>query len=499
MTIADEATPAGAGPTRDVLDTPQAGPMALRGGALRVGSYVLGMLLALVSAPLVIRHLGQDGFGHYVTALSIATIAIGLTEAGVNTIALREYASRSGTERDAAMASMLGIRMLLSAVGLIAAVAFAAGAGYEGAIVAGTAVAVLGMAIQVVQTLLTVPLQGAMRFASVAAVELLRNAIATVLIVVLVLAGAGIVPLLAVLAPASLIGLVVTARLVRGLMPLRPQMRVATYGPLLRETFPFAIAIALSSVYFRVTVVVTSLSATALQTGYFSTSFRVVEILIALPVLVIGPAYPIITRAYRDDPERFAHAIRRMFELSVIAGVGIALLLMLGARFATDVLGGPEAAPAAPILRVQGLAVMGTFVAVACGFPLLAMGRYRPLLVANALGLVVTLIAALALVPSLEAEGAAIATVAAEFALAVATVAALIRARPELRLPLRAIPIALAAGGAGVGAGLLLGIHPVVNAIAGLAVYAAALALLGRFPPELAHALRRGPTADDAL
>jgi O-antigen/teichoic acid export membrane protein len=495
MPLADEVPPAGAAPAGDVLDTARAGPLALRGGGLRVAGYVGGMLLSLVSVPLLIRHLGQDGFGHYVTALSIATIAIGLTEGGVNTIALREYAARTGSHRDAAMASMLGIRVLLSAVGLVAAVAFAAGAGYDGAIVAGTAVAGIGLTIQVVQTLVSVPLQGTMRLGTVAAVDLLRNALTTVLIVALVLAGAGIVPLLAVAAPACLVSLVVTARLVRGTMPLRPEVRVATYGPLLRETFPFAIAIALNSVYFRVTVVVVSLSASALETGYFSTSFRVVEIIIALPVLVIGAAYPIVTRAHRDDPERFANVVRRMFELSVIAGVGIALLLVLGARFATDVLGGAEAAPAAPVLRIQALALIGTFVAVACGFPLLAMGRYRPLLVANALGLVVTLAVALALVPPLGARGAAIATVAAEVALAVATVTALMRARPELALPLAAVPIALAAGGAGVGVGHLLGIHPVADAAAGLAVYGAALAALGRFPPEVGHALRRGPAA----
>jgi O-antigen/teichoic acid export membrane protein len=497
MSPADQVRPGGADPAADVLDTAAAGPLALRGGGLRVAGYAGGMLLGLVSVPLLIRHLGQERFGDYVTALSIATIAIGLAEGGVNTIALREFASRAGAARDAAMSSMLGIRLLLSAVGLVAAVAFAAGAGYDGAIVAGVAVVGIGLAIQGVQMLVAVPLQGTMRLGTVAAVDLLRNGLTTALIVVLVLAGAGIVPLLAAVAPACLVTLLVTARLVREAMPLRPEMRFATYAPLLRETFPFAIAIALNSVYFRVTVVVMSLAATGLETGYFSTSFRVVEIIIALPVLVIGAAYPIVTRAHRDDPERFANAVRRMFELSLVAGTAIALALVLGARFATDVLGGAEAAPAAPVLRIQGLALIGTFVAVAAGFPLLAMGRYKPLLVANALGLVVTLAVALSLVPSMGAKGAAIATVAAEVALAVATVVALVRASPGLRLSLAALPIVLGAGCAGAGAGWLLAIHPVVDSLVGLVVYGTGLALLGRFPPEVGHALRRGPAAEE--
>ena len=496
MSSAAHVTPAGADPAGDVLDTSRAGGLALRGSVLRVGGYGGGMLLALISAPLLIRHLHQTGFGQYVTALSIATIAAGLTEGGVNTIALREFASRTGDERDAAMSDILGIRLLLSLVGVVGATAFAIAAGYNQTIVFGTAIAGIGLTIQLLQTLVSVPLQGTMRLGWVAAADLLRNGVTTLLIVALVLAGAGIVPLLAVIAPACLSALLLTARLVRGSMPLRPSLHFGAYAPLLRETLPFAVAIALSSVYFRVTIVVMSLEATALQTGYFSTSFRIVEILIGLPVLVIGAAYPIVTRAERDDPDRFTHATRRMFELSVLTGVWVALTVELGARFATDVLGGLAAAPAAPVLRIQGLAVMATFVAVACSFPLLSLRRYRALLVANALGLVVTLAVSLSLVPVLHARGAAIATVAAELTLASAAIVTLVRARPDLRLPWGSIPATLLAGGAAVGVGHLVGVHPVLDMFVGTCVYAIVLAAIGRFPPEIGHALRAGRIAD---
>ena len=177
-----------------------------------------------------------------------------------------------------------------------------------------------------------------MRLGWVAAADLLRNAVNTALIVVLVLAGAGIVPLLAVSTPACLASLLLITRLIGKPIRLRTSVRFATYAPLLRETVPFAVAVALSSVYFRATVIVMSLEASALETGYFSTSFRVVEILISLPPLVIGAAYPIVTRAARDDPERFANAARRMFELSVLVGEWVALTTVLIAPFAIRVL-----------------------------------------------------------------------------------------------------------------------------------------------------------------
>src|SRR4051794_17476340 len=61
-----------------ILDTPEAGVKSLRGGALRIGGYGIGLLLGLISAPLLIRHLGVVDFGRYVTVTSI----VGLVAAG---------------------------------------------------------------------------------------------------------------------------------------------------------------------------------------------------------------------------------------------------------------------------------------------------------------------------------------------------------------------------------------------------------------------------------
>jgi biotin transporter BioY len=101
-----------------------------------------------------------------------------------------------------------------------------------------------------------------------------------------------------------------------------------------------------------------------------------------------------------------------------------------------------------------------------------------------------TLAVSLSLVPVLDAQGAAIATVAAELTLAAVSAAALSRAQPQLRLPFGIVPIALAAGGVALGAGWLLGIHPVIDASVATAVYALLLAAAGRFPPEVSHMIR---------
>ncbi|MEJ7893317.1 MAG: flippase [Solirubrobacteraceae bacterium] len=477
------------GPEPDLLDTREAGPAALRGGALRSGGYALGLLMALASAPLLIRHLGQEDFGRYIAVLSVVVIVAGFTEAGLNTIALREYASRTGSDRDRLMANALGLRLTLSVAAIGLAMAFSAVAGYGSTLVLGAFLAGVGLLLQTVGSLLTVALQGSLRFGLATLTDLVRQFVTAALIVALVLAGAGVVAFLAVGIAAGLVAVVLAMIFVRGLVPLRPAFNPSAWWPLVRDTFPFAVAIALNAAYFRVAIVILSISATELQTGYFSTSFRVVEVLIGVPGLVIGAAFPILARAVHDDRERFAAATERIFELGVLAGTAMAVAIGLGAGFAVDVLGGDEAAPAADLLRIQGVALVATFVANGCGYPLLSLNRTREIMIANAIALLAAVGLALALVPSLEAQGAAIAVVTAETALAIVTAALLRRAAPELRLPLGVLPVAALAAAAGVGVAMLLGGPDVVQAPVGVLVFLLVVAGLGRFPPEVGHAL----------
>jgi hypothetical protein len=83
----------------DIVDTSEAGPAAIRGGPLRAGAYALGIVLSLVSAPLLIRHLGVTGYGQFVTVSSLLFIVVGITDGGRSSIqrmVSSEEASASG-------------------------------------------------------------------------------------------------------------------------------------------------------------------------------------------------------------------------------------------------------------------------------------------------------------------------------------------------------------------------------------------------------------------
>jgi O-antigen/teichoic acid export membrane protein len=479
----------------EVLDSPDAGRAAVRGSVIRSGGYVAGLGLAVIAAPLLIRHLGVTRFGQYTAVISLVTIVAGLTEGGINSIALRELAAREGADREQMMRDLIGIRIALSFAGAAIAIGFALVSGYSQLLVAGTAVAVSGLMLQVFQTLLGATLQTTMRFGWITTLDLVRQGVTVAVIVALALGGAGLFPFFLAPVAGGLATLSVTLRLVRGLVPLRPTWHASRWWPLLRATLPFAAAIAISVVYFRLGVVIMSVTASKAQTGYYSAAFRVVEVLIGVPPLIASAAFPIISRAFSiGDLVRVRYAAGRLIETTIALGVFLSLGLALGAKPVIDLIGGPAFAPSAVVLRIQGVGLIATCGAVSSGIVLLALHRTKAILLASALALVTSVVMCLVLIPMLAARGAALGVVAAEFVLAATEMTALLRVLPELRPSLLGRPLAIVAcGGAAALVALIPGVPPVGDVVLGSVVYVGLLTLTGRLPDELRQLVSRRP------
>jgi O-antigen/teichoic acid export membrane protein len=167
------------------------------------------------------------------------------------------------------------------------------------------------------------------------------------------------------------------------------------------------------------------------------------------------------------------------------------LVLAIVAAPALEILGGAQYRDAAPVLRIQALALIPVFVGQICQLGLLSIRRQRDLAIANTLALVFVVILGLILIPLDGAIGAAIAAVVAELSLALMLWWFLHRERGELAPNFNVLPrLALAAAVAGAVA-FIPGIPELLaGAIAGV-LYLAFAFVLHAVPPELLHAVRQ--------
>lgn len=476
-----EPAPAGA----DVLDTPEAGRKIVRGGTVRVGGFAVGTGIAVLGVALVTRYLGPDDYGQFQTVLALVTIVQTITDLGMAPLGIREFSQRHGSERDRFMAVLLGLRLASTVAGVAIAVLLAIALGYDTTMVAGTALMGAGIVLGLLQGTLAIPLMTQLKIGTTTALDLLRQVGQTGLYALLVVAGAALLPFYGVTIPVQGALVIITAILVRGVISLRPSFDLQQWLALIRPTLVFALAVAVGQLYIYTALVLTELVTTAFQTGLFAASFRVYIIVAAVPGVLVTTAFPLLSRAARDDRDRLAYATQRLFEGTAILGGAALLLCVLGAKPIIAVVAGPKYADAVPVLQIQGVALALTFVIATWGFTLLAVHRHRAMIIANVIAMTVSATTVLILASAHGAKGAAVATVLGELTLAIGYVVALSRIhgamRPQVGRVVRAIPpLAL-----GLAAGLLVPVPAVIATALGLVVYGVALLPFRAVPDEV--------------
>ena len=492
----EDRAPAPLLPDADLLDSAAAGGAAIRGGALRLAGYGAGVALSVGSAAVLFRHLGVVDSGRYVLVLSLVMLSAGLTDAGLTWLGVREVALRRGDERRALLSNLLGLRLVFSLLGVLVACAYAVVAGYPDSLVLGTAIAGASVIATSLQSTLSTVLMAELRLGWVTALELLRQVVFVVGIVVLVQLGATLVPFFVLAFGAGVVALVVTAVLVGRATPFLPAFDRAQWRALLAETLPYALAAAVGAVYFRLAILIVNLVASDTQTGYFGVSFRIIEVLVLVPQLVVGAGFPIFARAARDDAERLQYGLQKMLDACLILGTITVVVLGVGAPVAIDVVAGPKFGAAAAVLRLHAIALLGSFMSAVFGYALLSLRRRRAVLVVNAAALVTMAVLGPALAATSGARGAAGATVAAEAVLAVCGWALLTRGPDGIRLGLPGLPRVALAAALAVLPALFLPAAPAT--LAAVVVLLVALVVLRAIPEEVVVEVRRVLRLDPA-
>jgi O-antigen/teichoic acid export membrane protein len=390
------------------------------------------------------------------------------------------------------LCNLVGLRVSATAAAIALCAVGAAVLDARHVIVYGILFGGAGLIVTIAGENYGIPLNAQLRITTVSILSVIQQVVLALAYVALVVTGAHVLPFLAatILSGGALLG--GTAIVMRGRVSIVPAFDPAQWKFLVHQTLPYAMASAVGIIYFREALVLTSFLTTEHEVSYYSAAFRIVEVLTVIPYQLISIAFPIFTRAAAtDDRSRLAYGFQRTLDTALIGGVWMAASIVVGAPFGIAVVAGPGFAPSVPVLQLQGLAIIASFLVALFGTMLLSVRLYRALLSANALAVAMATVLSLILIPSYGARGAAIAPTAAEACLALAYGWSLLRARPELRLSLALLPRVILATAVALGAAYALPVSSAVALVVFGAVYFVCLAALRAIPFEIINALLR--------
>ena len=470
------------------------GSLIARNLLVLTGGRGLAAVQQFLAFAIIAGHLGPEGLGVYAFAIAAVALARLLPAFGFDLIAPRDIAQQP--EREAVLIPSIAVlRVVLGGIAYALLTGLVIAVGYGREIVEATMLAGCTLLLLGAETF-RASLATRLRLGWAAGADSLEGAVTLAGAIALALAGADVLPFVALYVLAKLVNVSVVFAAALRLATYRWQIRPRGWRLLLREAAPLAAATLVISVYYRLDLVVLARLAPADDLGQYGLAVKFLDAGVLLTAVVMAVLQPVLARSVLAAPgvlqRVYGQAVHLMALLGVFVAVGGSMTAWRvvpalpglgefdGAGVALALL-----APAAALILVATI-VQGT---------LLAARHERTVLWISLVGLAVNVALIAVLIPTLSYVGAALATALTELVLIVCSVAA-VRRRLALSWPVERLPALLGTAlltAAALTVGYLL--PPLLQLTLGVVVFAAASLATGALRMgELRQALGRPAT-----
>jgi O-antigen/teichoic acid export membrane protein len=472
---------------------PADGSSVVRRVARNTAAQAVGKaaVLAIGAASIVVttRYLGASGYGQFALALAFVQMVGLLADLGLLTVVVREI-SRRPEETERLVGNALTLRLALS-LGVIALAGLLSLAmPYTEQVRVAILIAGVPLLLGLANTAIVAVFQARLRMERAAISDVAGRAAGFAALVAVAALDLGFYAVVATAGVGALVTLVVTWRLSRPLLRVRPAASLPVWRSLLQAAIPVGAALAVTEVYFRADTLIVSLFEDYEEVGFYALAYRVIELLGMLPAIVMTSVFPLLSRYLRENRDLARRTLDATADLFVAFGVPLAAGGLVVAPQLVRLIGGDDFSGAADTLRILLFAGALAFVSGLFGMALIAGDRQRSALRLAVAALAFNVPLNFALVPSLGIDAAAAVAVASELLLVVGgglVVRRELGLAPRLRLLWRAL------AAAAVMAGLLALVDDWSLALLvplGAALYVAGLWALGGIDRRMLEALR---------
>ncbi len=388
------------------------GARTVSGGALLLAARTLAKLAAFVVVVLQWNTLGSYGYGQFATLAVYVSLTSMVADVGLQTLYVRETARRPA-DLTRYLENLLSLRLLfvVPAVGALAVVI--------ALLAPGLLAFALPAAALLVMTSFATLLRAtfyALRILQWEALAILGEGVILLAVAALgVRAHAGIAGFLWAYVAAASFTVVFTVALLRrrGTVP-RWRLEARWLWERVQVGLPFALAFVISTLYFRVDVLLlqgfTHNDWNVL--GWYQGAVRYVDGVAWIPQTAMAAVFPAFSALFAQSHERLRLAATRSYKVLLAMGLPIGIGM---AAIAPALVAATRGLPlSAPAVRILGLAVIFVFANNAFIFMLTAIDRQASFTWLALWSLVVNVLLNVLLIPGFSYLGASWATVLTE-------------------------------------------------------------------------------------
>lgn len=452
---------------------------------------IASTILGLIALALLLRYLSPDDYGRYTTVLAFILLFGTFVDFGLN-LTVTQDISLPGQDVSKTLSAIFTLRALvnIALVALLPLILLLFP--YDRQIKQAVYLTAILFFTQSLFQVLASYFQMSLKAGKIALAELVGKAVMLGATVVAIKLNFSFVPLMATVALSGLAQLWALLRPLQKGIKLEFLIDLGIWRRIISKTWPVALSVVFTTLYFKGDTIILSLFRPLAEVGIYGAAYKILEVLISLPILFMGLILPKISAAVaQGQTERFQKLVQKSWD-----GLSLVTLPMAAGTIALagpiiNLIAGPGYEDSARVLQIIILAAGIIFLGAIFTHAIVAVNKQKAMLKFYGLAALLSLILYFIYIPRYSYFAAAAITVLAELIIALA---AFWQVRSSISFKLSHVVFAKAALASVIMAIILTWLSdlPVLAAIAaGALIYLLLAAALRALPLELLKTERK--------
>lgn len=380
----------------------------------QVGSKLIGTMLGVVTIAVMTRHLGTEGFGQYTTIMGYLQIFGIMADFGLS-ITATQMLSHPHLPTLKIMNNLFSLRIISSIIFFLPAPLLLAFFPYSPEVKMGILINTLSFLCLTIFPIFLSVFQKYLATFRFAISEITNRVILLTLVLASIFYGWGILGIVWAMVAGNAVQMILAYRWSRKYIPFTWEIDWNVWKQILSQSWPVGVSIFFNLLYFKADTLILSVVADPHDVGIYGASYKVLEVLVALPYLFSGLILPILTQNWASGNHAF---FRTVFQKSFDAMTLVTLPMVAGgillAKPIIGVVAGPEFEESAFILQILLVAAGVIYMCNLFSHAIVAIGEQKSVITSYIVTSIFALVTYTYFIPRYTTLAAAILTIASE-------------------------------------------------------------------------------------
>ncbi|MBI5230447.1 MAG: flippase [Candidatus Magasanikbacteria bacterium] len=388
-------------------------PHALRNTVYQLTGRALSVLFGIFALGILTRYLGTEQFGWYTTVMTFLQFFAIIADFGL-TLITTQMISEPNARENHLINNIFTLRLMISVVLFGAACALIWFMPYNNEIKWGVLAASGAVFFISLQNILQGLFQKHLHMEKVALGDVLGRAAIFSGFVIAVFFKMNLMAIFFVHAAANMLQFVLLYFFTTRYITLRFAWHAPTIKKICTHSWPIAVSMIFNLIYLKADTLILSLSHTQTEVGLYGAAYRVIEVLSAVPVMLMGIILPLLTYYWSANKMEFKSYFQNTFDAMALMGLPLVVGGIMVATPLMRAFAGADFATSGAYLQILLLALLAIFFGALSGHTIVAINKQRVMVWGYIIDALISFILYLILIPPYGARAAAWITVFSE-------------------------------------------------------------------------------------